>query len=89
MLEEGVSKHRHELMTVEALPGPTLELSRPVVQLIVVTNRKPLRHRQNALAVAKANQPRYVKRTHPPPCLVPQPVRETASASVRARLSIR
>ncbi len=26
MLEEGVSNHRHERMTVEALPGPTLEV---------------------------------------------------------------
>jgi hypothetical protein len=26
MLEEGVSDHRHERMTVKALPGPTLEV---------------------------------------------------------------
>ena len=26
MLEEGVSNHRHERMTVKALPGPALEV---------------------------------------------------------------
>ena len=26
MLEEGVSDHRHERMTVKALPGPSLEV---------------------------------------------------------------
>ena len=29
MLEEGVSNHRHERMTVEALPGPTFEVIGP------------------------------------------------------------
>src|SRR6476620_2835589 len=47
-----------------------------VVQLIVVTNSKPLRHRLNALAIARADQTRYVKRTHPPPRLVPQPLQK-------------
>ncbi len=26
MLEEGVSDHRHECMTMQALPGPALEV---------------------------------------------------------------
>src|SRR5450756_1763996 len=32
-----------------------------VVQLIIVAKRKPLRHRCNTLAIARADQPRYVE----------------------------
>src|SRR5258707_14189771 len=44
-----------------------------VVQLIVVTKRKPLRHRLNALAIAGTDQPRHVEWTHLSPRLVTQP----------------
>ena len=29
MLEEGVSDHRHERVTMQALPGPALEVIKP------------------------------------------------------------
>jgi hypothetical protein len=35
-----------------------------VIQLIVVSNRKLLRHRLNALAIARTDQTRHVERTH-------------------------
>jgi hypothetical protein len=38
-----------------------------MMQLIITTRRKPLRHWRNALAIARPDQPRHVKRTHPPP----------------------
>src|SRR3974390_1588499 len=41
-----------------------------VGQLIIVAKCKPLSHRLNALAIARADQPRYVARTHLPPRLV-------------------
>ena len=47
-----------------------------VVQLIVFAERKPLRHRLNALAIARTDQPRHVERTHPSPRLVPQPIQK-------------
>ncbi len=43
-----------------------------VMQLIVFAKRKPLCHRLNALAIARANQSRHVQRTHPLPSFVPQ-----------------
>ena len=42
-----------------------------VVQLIIFPKRKPLRHRLNALAIARADQTRYVQRTHLSPRLSP------------------
>src|SRR5262249_57086288 len=47
-----------------------------VVQLIAFAERKPPRHRLNALAIARADQPRYVERTHLAPRLVPQPIQK-------------
>jgi hypothetical protein len=44
-----------------------------VVQLIIFTKRKPLRHRLNALTIARANQPRHVDRAHLPPRFMTQP----------------
>jgi hypothetical protein len=44
-----------------------------VVQLIAVTKRKPLRHRPNALAIARTDQPRHVEWTHLSPRLVTKP----------------
>jgi len=47
-----------------------------VVQLIAFAERKPPRHRLDALAIARADQPRHVERTHPAPRLVPQPIQK-------------
>ena len=47
-----------------------------VVQSIAFAERKPPRHRLNALAIARADQPRYVERTHLAPRLVPQPIQK-------------
>ena len=47
-----------------------------MVQLIIVAKRKPLRHRLNALAIARADQPRHVERAHLSPRLVTQPIQE-------------
>src|SRR5262249_55985320 len=47
-----------------------------VVQLIAFAERKPPRHRLNALAIARADQPRYVERTHLAPRLLPQPIQK-------------
>jgi hypothetical protein len=67
--------------SAEQLVGPVgkLKLQRTLVpdpvrnevmKLVVVARRHPLRHRVNALAVARPNQPRDVKRAYPPPRLV-------------------
>src|SRR5262249_3521008 len=45
-----------------------------VVPLIVFAKRKPLRHRLNALPIARTDQPRHVERTHLSPRLVTQPI---------------
>jgi hypothetical protein len=47
-----------------------------VVQLIIFAKRKPLRHRLNALAIARADQPRYVKRAHLAPRFMTQPIQK-------------
>src|SRR5262249_5828464 len=45
-----------------------------VVQLITCAERKSLRHRLNALAIARTDQARHVERTHPSPRLVTQTI---------------
>ena len=45
-------------------------ISDEMVQLVIVARRQPRRHRLHALAIARSNQPRNIKRTHPPPRLV-------------------
>src|SRR5262245_54175528 len=50
--------------------------SNKMMQLIIITRRKSLGHRLNALAITRADQPRYVKRTHPLPRLVTQTLQE-------------
>jgi hypothetical protein len=45
-----------------------------VVQLIIFAKRKPLRHRLNAFAIARADQPRYVERAHLPSRFMTQPI---------------
>ena len=47
-----------------------------VVQLIAFAERKPLGHRLNALAIARTDQPRHVKRAHLSPRLVSQPIQK-------------
>ena len=45
-----------------------------VVQLIIFAKRKPLRHRLNALAITRTDQPRYVDGTHPAPRFMTKPI---------------
>jgi hypothetical protein len=62
-----------------------------VVQLIAFAQRKPLRHRRNALTIAGTDQSRHVERTHLAPRLVTQPIQSTKSlcdSGEVARLSI-
>src|SRR5713226_5319497 len=59
-----------------------------VVQLIVVTKRKPLRHRLNALAIAGTDQPRHVEWTHLSPRLVTQPSQKRPGTLCRNSLSL-
>src|SRR5262249_17487742 len=47
-----------------------------VMQLIACAERKPLRHRLNALAVARTDQSRHVERAHLSPCFVTQPIQK-------------
>src|SRR5437588_1487014 len=60
-----------------------------VVQLIVVTKRKPLRHRLNALAIAGTDQPRHVEWTHLSPRLVTQPNQKRPEKASKLLLPIR
>src|SRR5262249_53869419 len=60
-----------------------------VVQLITFAERKPPRHRLNALAIARADQPRHVQRTHPAPCLVPQSTQKRHEPTFKLVLPIR
>ena len=47
-----------------------------VVQLIIFPKRKTLRHRLNAFAIARADQPRYVERAHLPPRFMTQSIQK-------------
>jgi hypothetical protein len=47
-----------------------------MMQLIIVAGCKQFCHRLNALAITGPDQPRHIKRTHPPPCLVTQAVQK-------------
>src|ERR1700683_1478387 len=47
-----------------------------MMQLVVVAGRPSRRHRLDALAVARPNQPSYGERTHPSARLVPKPRQE-------------
>src|SRR5437870_8962104 len=60
-----------------------------VVQLIVVTKRKPLRHRLNALAIARTDQPRHVEWTHLSPRLVTQPTQKRLEKASKLFFPIR
>ena len=60
-----------------------------MVQPVIVTRRKPLGHGRNALAIARPDQPRHVKRTHPPPCLVTQPFQKRLEPAPKLPFPIR
>jgi hypothetical protein len=60
-----------------------------MMQLIIITGCKSLCHRRNALAIAWADQPRYVKRTHPLPRLVTQMLQEWLEPSPKLALPTR
>src|ERR1700690_2598654 len=47
-----------------------------MMQLVVVAGRPSRRHRLDALAGARPNQPSYVERPHPSARLVPKPRQE-------------
>jgi hypothetical protein len=47
-----------------------------MMQLVIVARRKPLRHRLHALAIARTNQTCNIERTHPPPRLATQTIKE-------------
>src|SRR6476469_9820147 len=42
-------------------------ISDEMVQLVILARCQPRRHRLDALAIARSNQSRDIKRTHPPP----------------------
>src|SRR5438445_4385985 len=60
-----------------------------VVQLIVVAKCKPLRHRLNALAIARTDQHRHVEWTHLSPRLVTQPTQKRLEKASKLFFPIR
>lgn len=68
------------------IPGPGGD---EVVQLIPCAERKPPRHRLNALAIARADQPRHIERAHLSPRLVPQPIQKRLQPTSKLFLPIR
>src|SRR5436305_15329477 len=60
-----------------------------VVQLIVFAKCKPLRHRLNALAIARTDQPRHVEWTHLSLRLVTQPTQKRLEKASKLLFPIR
>src|SRR6516162_5176597 len=60
-----------------------------VVQLIVFAKPKPLRHRLNALTIARTDQPRHVEWTHLSPRLVTQPIQKRLEKASKLFFPIR
>src|ERR1700757_1074983 len=60
-----------------------------VVQLVAFAQRKPLRHRLNALAIARTDQSRHVERAHLSPCLVTQPIQKRLEPTAKLVSPIR
>src|SRR5258707_2674097 len=60
-----------------------------MMQLIIITRRKPLRHRLNALAIARPDQPRHVKRTHPSTRPMAQEIQERLQPAFKLVFPIR
>jgi len=63
--------------------------SNKMMQLIIVARRKPLCHWLNALAFTGPDQPRHVKRAHPPPRLVIQAIQERLKPASKLAFPIR
>ena len=59
-----------------------------VVQLIIFAKRKPLRHRLNAFAIARADQSRYVQRAHLSPRFMTQPIQKRLKPTSKLFLPI-
>ena len=59
-----------------------------MVQLIIFAKRKPLRHRLNALAIARADQTRYVQRAHLSPRFMTQPIQKRLKPTSKLFLPI-
>src|SRR5476651_1125931 len=60
-----------------------------MMQLVVIARRQSRRHRLDALAIARPNQPYYVKRAHPPSRLVPPPRKERRQPPLQIPIPIR
>src|SRR4029077_17415814 len=60
-----------------------------VGKLIVFAKPKPLRHRLNALAIARTDQPRHVEWTHLSPRLVTQPIQKRLEKASKLFFPIR
>src|SRR5262245_15335149 len=60
-----------------------------VVQLVAFAQLKPLRHRLNALAIARTDQSRHVERAHLSPCLVTQPIQKRLEPTAKLVSPIR
>ena len=58
------------------------------VQLIIIARCKPRRHRLDALAIAGTDQPRHVKRTHPPSRLVTQTIQKRLHPTAKLGLPV-
>ena len=83
----GVVDHQHRLTAADELIGLNEKFcfqrgcipdasSNKMMQLIIISGRKPLSHGRYALAIPRADQPRYVKRAHPLPRFVTQTLQE-------------
>ena len=70
---QAIRLHEHLRLQRRAVPSPRChEMMKPVV----FARGEPLGHRLHALAVARADQTSHVKRAHPPPFGVAEPIEE-------------
>ena len=60
-----------------------------MMQLVVVAGRPSRRHRLDALAIAWADQPSNVERTHPSTRLVSEPRQERRKPPIKIRAPVR
>ena len=84
--DEPIRLNKQFCLQRRRIPDPG---SNEVVQLIIVAERKPLRHRLNALAIARTDQSRHVKRTHSSPRLVTQPIQKRLEPTSKLVFPIR
>jgi hypothetical protein len=54
-----------------------------MMRLIIIARCEPLRHRLNALAIARPNESYHEQRAHPPPCLVTEVVQERLEPALK------